>query len=106
MNISGILVVVAPERLLQTVAALTALPGVEVHHTDDAGGRIVVTQEATSIGAEVEGLKRIKALPNILVAELAYHYFAEDDEVIHEIPVQLDELQGLPLAPVPSFLNE
>lgn len=81
MSLSGILVVVPPDYLDATIAALDSLPGVEVHHQDAASGRIVVTQEGTSIDVEVGGLKRIKALPHVLVAEMVYHYF-EDDQGI------------------------
>jgi nitrate reductase NapD len=78
MNISGILVVVPAEKTADAVEALDALPGVEVHHTDPATGRIVVTQEAESVAAQVEGLSRIKALPQVLMAEMVHHYFGDD----------------------------
>jgi nitrate reductase NapD len=39
-----------------------------------------VTQEAESVGAELEGLDRIKAIPNVILAEMVYHYF-EDDRI-------------------------
>jgi nitrate reductase NapD len=78
MNLSGILVVVPPGYLDATMVALASLPGVEVHHHDAASGRIIVTQEGNSVDAEVEGLKRIKALPRVLVAEMVYHYFEDD----------------------------
>ncbi len=79
MNISGILVVVSPSELEAGMAALKGLPGVEVHHTDAATGRIVVTQEAGTVNDEVEGLKRIKALPGVAMAEMVYHYLDEDE---------------------------
>ena len=63
MNISGILVVVAPERVNSTAETLTALQGIDVHHIDQPSGRIIITQEAESIHDEIEGLKRIRALP-------------------------------------------
>jgi nitrate reductase NapD len=87
MNLSGILVVVSPEYIDSTVAALHSLPGVDVHQQDAATGRIIVTQEGETIEAEVEGLKRIKALPHVLVAEMVYHYFEEDDESLTSIPL-------------------
>ncbi len=104
MNVSGILVVVSPSELEVGIAALNGLPGVEVHHTDEATGRIVVTQEAETVNDEVEGLKRIKALPGVAMAEMVYHYLDEDglpskvpssdgentkDQV--DVPVQLNE---------------
>ena len=89
MNISGILVITPADRLQETMAALSALPGVDVHHTDPDTGRIVVTQEADSIHAEVDGLKRIKALPHIILAEMVHHHFEDDRE-------QIDRLPGIP----------
>ena len=78
MNLSGILVVAAPGRLDDVVAGLPALPGVEVHHRDDAGSRVVVVQEATSIDDEVAGIRRIQSLPGVVSAEMVYHYFGDD----------------------------
>ena len=77
MNISGILVVVSPSNFEAGVSALNALPRVEVHHTDAETGRIIVTQEAETVNDEVEGLKRIKALPGVAMAEMVYHYLDE-----------------------------
>jgi len=104
MNISGILVVVPPERLEQAVLELNALPGVDVHHTDPATGRIVITQEGETIGAEVDGLKRIKDLPYVVLAEMVHHRFEDSTEIIDAIPSELEEDDGL--ARVPPFLNE
>jgi nitrate reductase NapD len=82
MNVSGILVITPSSRLHDTIDRLNALPGVEVHHTDPATGRIVVTQEADSVPAEVDGLQRIKALPHIILAEMVHHCFEDDRETI------------------------
>ena len=78
MNLSGILVVSAPERLAEVKAALEAVPGVDVHHVDPATGRIVVVQEAPTVEDEVAGLQRLKALPGVVLAEMVYHYFEDD----------------------------
>ena len=104
MNFSGILVVVPPERLGEAVDTLNAMPGVEVHHTDPATGRIVVTQEEETVGAEVDGLKRIKALPHVILAEMVYHHFEESTEIIQELPSDLESEGAAPR--VPSFLND
>ena len=105
MNISGILVVVPPKHTRVTIDRLQALPGIEVHHIDAASGRIVITQEAESIPAEIDGLKRIRALPDIILAEMSYHYFGEDAEVLDGIPPELDE-ENLDSARVPPYLND
>ncbi len=103
MNVSGILVV-TPEQFFQaTIDSLNQLDGIEVHQTDRPTGRIVITQEANSVHDEVEGLKRIKALPHIILAEMVHHHFEEDRETLHEIPGDLDDAEGLP--EVPAFLN-
>ena len=80
MNLSGILVVVPPERLADCAADLATLPGVEVHHTDPATGRLIVVQEARDVDAEVAGLLAIKARPHVRAAEMVYHYFANEGE--------------------------
>ena len=80
MNISGILVVAHPGRLSHCIDSLHALPGVELHHQDAATGKLIVTLEAESVDAEVEGLKRIKALPDVILAEMVYHYLAKQFE--------------------------
>jgi nitrate reductase NapD len=105
MNISGILVVVPPEHTGETIDRLQSLPGIEVHHTDAASGRIVITQEAETIPAEIEGLKRIRALPDIILAEMSYHYFGDDAESVDAIPTELEK-ESLDTARVPPYLSE
>ena len=104
MNISGILVVTAPEHTGNTIETLQGLPGIDVHHVDAATGRIVITQEAETIRAEIEGLKRIRALPHITLAEMSYHNFEEDRELIDAIPDDLDD-EDPETVKVPDYLN-
>ncbi len=80
MNLSGILVVVPPERLSECAADLQTLPGVEVHHCDPATGRLIVVQEADDVDAEMAGLIAIKARAHVRLAEMVYHYFANEGE--------------------------
>ena len=105
MNISGILVVTAPEHTGNVSEQLQDLTGIDVHHVDAATGRIVITQEAESISAEVDGLKRIRTLPHIILAEMSCHYFEEDRELLDAIPAELDD-EGLQSGSVPACLNE
>lgn len=109
MNLSGILVVAKPEWRGQVVEALNALEGVEVHQVgqdDETSGRIIVVQEAENIHAEIEGVKRIKALPHVIVAEMVYHYLAEDDRIYESQPPELQEQQeGFETCAVPAYLN-
>jgi len=106
MNVSGIVVLVKPAQLKPCLLALRGLPGVEVHGQDPARGRVVVTQEAETVGAEVEGLQRIKALPQVMAAELVYHYFGDDAEPVTEIPAALQDQDGLDPALVPAYLRD
>ncbi len=79
MNLSGILVVAAPGRFDECLAAVAALPAVEVFHPDPPTRRFVVVQEADTIDAEMAGLLRLKAVPGVALAEMVYHYFAEGE---------------------------
>lgn len=103
MNLSGILVVAAPGHFETTIENLNGLEGVEVHHTDPETGRIVIVQEAENVGAEVDGLKRIKQLPHVTVAEMVYHYLAEDDQILESLPEDFDQLNER--VKVPAYLN-
>ncbi|MFZ5574313.1 MAG: chaperone NapD [Pseudomonadota bacterium] len=94
MNLSGILVMTRPENLSAVAAELNALPGVEVHH-EDAVGRLVAVLEAESVRAEADGLRRIKTIPGVLMAEMVFHYFEDDDEVLSELPPEIAALPGL-----------
>lgn len=89
MNISGILVVVPPDRIDEATCALNALPGVEVHHTEPATGRIVVVQEAETVDQEVAALSHIKALPGVMLAEMVYHVFDETPPEWDAIPADM-----------------
>jgi nitrate reductase NapD len=102
MNISGILVVVAPEQVNSTVETLAALQGIDVHHVELSSGRIIITQEAEAIHDEIDGLKRIRALPGIVLAEMSYHSFEEDTENVTSIP---EELENETLETVNAPLN-
>jgi nitrate reductase NapD len=94
MNVSGVLVVVPAADTAAAVEALGALPGVEVHHTHPETGRIVVTVEAETVPDEVEALQRIKALPGVVLAEMVYHNFEEDPEIIESRPSSVPPALG------------
>jgi nitrate reductase NapD len=106
MNLSGILVLVPPEQTQSTITLLNTLPGVQVHYQDPEAGRIVVVQEAESTAAEVDGLKRIQALPKVLSASMVYHFFEDEDEILAGIPPELDEKEGPKNNRVPPFLAQ
>ena len=75
MNVSGIVVGLAPAAFAPSLAALGALPGVRIHQQDRKASRVVVTQEAETSDAQEEGLRRIQALAGVTHAELVYHFF-------------------------------
>lgn len=102
MNLSGILVIAKPEWVSQVVADLAAQDGLEVHQTDPVSGRIIVVQEAADIHAEIEGVKRIKAMPHVVMADMVYHYFAEDEQAYDAMPAELAEDTSVC---VPAYLN-
>ncbi|MBE9560843.1 MAG: chaperone NapD, partial [Proteobacteria bacterium] len=76
MNLSGILIISTPSKLDTLIDSLNAMPGVEVHHIDRENNKLIVVQEAEAIHEEVDGLKKIKKLPGIVLAEMVYHYLA------------------------------
>jgi len=106
MNLSGILVVAKPGLRDQAIQSLAALPGVEVHQVDEATGRIVVVQEAENIRSEMEGLRQIKAVPQVMMAEMVYHYIADDRDVYEGIPPELQETEPAEACAVPAYLND
>ena len=99
MNYSGILVMAKPQSIPQVSDALNALEGVEVFQQEPETGRIVAVVEAENIKAETDMLKAIKCLPDVAAAEMVYHYFEDDQEVVSHIPTDLDKLQGLGTVP-------
>ncbi len=83
------------------------MPGVEVHHIDRENNKLIVVQEAEAIHKEVDGLKKIKKLPGIVLAEMVYHYLADDENPAPEkLPDDLDDYTGLQQSAVPAYLND
>lgn len=78
MNLSGIVVAVPPHKLIEGIDALNAISNIEVHQSDETSGQIIIVQEAENVNQEVDGLKKIKALPMVTYAEMVYHYVADD----------------------------
>jgi len=104
MNYSGILVQSRPENTLRCRDTLAALQGTEVFQIDTDTGRLIVVTEAASIQDEVQLLKQIKKIPDVILAELIYHYFAEDQAQYHQLPSDIDDqsdqpTQGIPVTP-------
>lgn len=82
MNICGVLVHANPVKTQRVVAALSDLPGVEVHEVADLDGasaqptgRIVVTVEDTDDVLALDTLGRIHRTDGVVAAALVYHHF-------------------------------
>ncbi len=80
MNVSGVLVRARPERFPEVMAALGDIPGVEVHATEEAQGRIVVTVEDGSGWSAEESLLKVHLLDGISDAALVYQYSDEGSD--------------------------
>ena len=92
MNLSGIVVAVPPTKLDEGIAALNAISNIEVHQSDESTGQIVIVQEAENVNMEIDGLKKIKALPMVTYAEMVYHYVADDQNPDVAPPDDIDSI--------------
>lgn len=81
MNLSSILVVTAASKVHNTIETLSKFDDLEVHFCDESSGRIIVTQETEDTDMQIAGLQRIKSLPNVVLAEMVYHYCGGDNSV-------------------------
>jgi len=85
MNISSILIAVDTHTFSETLKLLRQLDALEVYHCDQDTGQIVAILEANSVDDEVTGLEAIKALPNVLYAEMVCHYFESTTNIVEAI---------------------
>ena len=79
MIVSGIVVACRPADIASLSERIDALPWGEVHHSDPKG-RLVVVIEAEDTEESMERLKRVQALPHVLMAELGAYYLDEAAE--------------------------
>ena len=91
---SGILVVVPPSHFDDCRRALDDLPGVEVHHCHAESGRIVVVHESASLEEQEERLLQIRALPNVALAELVYHYLDSESAAAESVTARDPQEHG------------
>lgn len=110
MNLSAILVTTLPDNIPNMINTLNAIQDVEVFHHDSASGKIIIIQEAEAIHEEVNGLKKIKSLPGVIVAEMVEHYFAEDKNLYPSSELEnIDATCGTQVADscsIPEYLNQ
>lgn len=93
-----------PQHMAEVIDRLGSLPGIEVHQSDPDSGKIVVVQEAEDIQAELEAIKCIKALPHVILAEMVYHYIAEDEKTYEALPPEL-QADSSEACAVPTYLQ-
>jgi len=73
-SVSGLCVTTSSEDLTAVQNILNNRPGIEVHGIDPDSGRLVVTQECSSVADHQDGLRDIQSLPGVLTADLVIHY--------------------------------
>jgi nitrate reductase NapAB chaperone NapD len=78
---SGVVVIVPPDRVKSCARDLDALAGVEVHYRHPESGRIVAVLEGRTAEEHLGILRRIHAVPDVLVAAPVYHYVEATPEV-------------------------
>lgn len=81
LSVSGLRVTARPADLEVVRSLLNQRPGVEVHATDPATGRLIVTLECPTIGDHQLGLRGIRAVEGVLAADLVMHYRDPDPHV-------------------------
>ena len=110
MNLSAILVATKPENTLRMIDTLNGIQDVEVFHHDESTGKIIIIQEAEAIHEEVDGLKKIKKLPGIIMAEMVEHHFGEDKNLYPSSDLEnIDATCGTQVADscsIPEYLNQ
>jgi nitrate reductase NapD len=109
MNLSGIYVLVVPDQFKSCVNEISQLPGVEVHYMEPEAGRLIVTLDTESDNAQVDGLKSIQALPNVILAELVYHRFDEEDDELESIDnssMHQEEAASANQSQIQNYLNK
>ena len=71
-HIASLMVQARPRHMAQLTPVLTAIPGVEVHGSNDQG-RMIVTVEADDDGHFMHIISRIEGTENVVMASLVYH---------------------------------
>ena len=79
INISSVILGVAPENVVDVSRQLAALAGVEIHAAAD-DGRMIVTIESVSEGTTVDTFEAIRQMPGVISASLVYHQYESDPD--------------------------
>jgi len=96
MNISSIVISTQPIKLDELLAEIknSDLCEYQIH---DEKGRIIVTIEADNVESEVEKLKKLQKMPNVIDALMSFSY-SED-----ELEEKKDKLEAT--TKIPDWLN-
>ncbi|MEE2729482.1 MAG: chaperone NapD [Pseudomonadota bacterium] len=81
-HISSFIVQARPEHCTNLRTQLTALPGVEVHHTT-AEGKIIVTLECRNTGEISDTTTTINQLPGVLSCNMVFHQIEQESTTGH-----------------------
>ncbi len=92
MNISSIVVQCLPENLENVVESLNECEVCDYHFHDEKG-RIIITIEGEDVSEELEKLKVIEAIPNVLAADMQMSY--SEDELERHIKM-LENSEAVP----------
>ena len=89
VHIASLVVHALPHHAMAVVAAITSLPGAQVHGVS-VEGKLVVTLEAGSDATMLDQIAAIQQLDGVLTAALVYQCAdrreAMDEEVAHDDP--------------------
>jgi len=77
VHYSGILVITDPGRLNDCAGQIESLAGVEVRHRYPDEDRMILVQETESVEEQEQGLREIRALPGVQLADLVYHHVSD-----------------------------
>lgn len=84
MRIVGMVIRAKPEHLDGVSAAMTALPGVELHARQDHDGKLVITVEDVPGHNTTDTLTQLQLVENVVCVTLAYEYCDENKDAPEE----------------------
>ena len=84
MHYSGILVRSQPAALERCATQVNARAGVEVYLTDPSSSSLVVVVETRTLGQQEATLRALQDLPDVVTADLVYHYIDEATDAVDD----------------------
>lgn len=79
MNISSVILYIAPDCLTEARGALTAMPGVEIHACTDEG-KVVVTLEDHDNQSAADSYAALHNIAGVASVAMVYQYSDSDSE--------------------------